>query len=121
LGIETKKLSMEVLVRANLKTAIAVRFGSQLAFARAAGLHSVKVNRLCRGWIEPTPLEREQISEALRADADWLFAEVRIPAPRNLSIETAAPALASVNVAVSVDQFSKLDWIDKGPQASSRN
>ncbi len=81
-------------MRANLKAAIEIRFGSQMAFARAAGLHAVKVSRLCRGWIEPTPLERERISETLRADADWLFAVVRIPAPRNLSIETAAPALA---------------------------
>jgi hypothetical protein len=89
-----KKLSTEGIVRANLKAAIGVGFGSQLAFARAVGLHSVKVSRLCRGWIEPTPVERERIAEALRADADWLFAVVRIPAPRNLSIETAAPALA---------------------------
>ncbi len=69
-------------MRANLKAAIDVRFGSQLAFARAVGLHPVRVNRLCRGWIEPTPIERERISEALRADADWLFAVLFIPAPR---------------------------------------
>jgi hypothetical protein len=78
-------------VRANLKTAIVVRFGNQLAFARAVGLHSVKVSRLCRGWIEPTPVERERIAEVLRADADWLFADVRITAPRKPSIKTATP------------------------------
>jgi DNA-binding transcriptional regulator YdaS (Cro superfamily) len=81
-------------VRANLKTAIGVRFGSQVAFARAVGLHSVKVSRLCRGWIEPTLVERERIALALRADADWLFAVVRIPAPRSLSIEAATPTMA---------------------------
>lgn len=67
-------------MRANLKAAIDVRFGSQLAFARAVGLHSVRVNRLCRGWVEPTPVERERISEALRADPCWLFAALFIPA-----------------------------------------
>lgn len=69
-------------MRANLKAAIDVRFGSQLAFAREVSLHSVRVNRLCRGWVEPTPVERARIAEALRADPDWLFAVFLIPAPR---------------------------------------
>jgi hypothetical protein len=69
-------------MRANLKGAIELRFGSQLAFARAVGLHSVRVNRLCRGWVEPTPVERERIAEVLGADSDWLFAVLFIPAPR---------------------------------------
>jgi hypothetical protein len=77
-----KKVSTKAFVRGNLKAAIGVRFGSQIAFARALGLHSVKVSRLCRGWMEPTPIEREHIAEALNADADWLFAVVRIPAPK---------------------------------------
>jgi hypothetical protein len=93
IGVAMKKVSTEASVRANLKAAIEVRFGSQIAFARAAGLHSVKVSRLCRGWIEPTPVERERISETLRADADWLFAVVRIPAPRSLSTETTTSAM----------------------------
>ncbi len=80
-------------MRANLKAAIDVRFGSQLAFARAVGLHSVRVNRLCRGWVEPTPVERQRIAEALRTDIDWLFAVLLIPAPKNLSVE-ATSALA---------------------------
>jgi hypothetical protein len=77
-------------MRANLKAAIDVRYGSQLAFARAVGLHSVRVNRLCRGWVEPTPVERERIAEALRADSDWLFAVFLIPAPR-LSEDSPTP------------------------------
>jgi hypothetical protein len=74
------------LMRANLKAAIELRFGSQIAFARASGLHPVKVSRLCRGWAEPTEVERAQISEALQADMDWLFATVRIPAPKNIEV-----------------------------------
>lgn len=71
-------------MRANLAAAIDVRFGSQLAFARAVGLHSVRVNRLCRGWVEPTPVERERIAETLRADSDWLFAVLLIPNERGV-------------------------------------
>jgi hypothetical protein len=83
----------EGVMRANLAAAIDVRFGSQLAFARAVGLHSVRVNRLCRGWLEPTAIERERIAETLRADVDWLFAVLLIPAPKNLSGEaTPVPA-----------------------------
>lgn len=69
-------------MRANLKAAIDVRFGSQLAFARAVGLHSVRVNRLCRGWVEPTAIERDRIAGAMRADPTWLFAVFLIPAPQ---------------------------------------
>jgi hypothetical protein len=69
-------------MRANLKAAIGLRFGSQIAFARAVGLHSIKINRLCNGWVEPTPTERERIAAALNADPAWLFCTVtRIPAP----------------------------------------
>lgn len=80
-------------MRANLKAAIDVRFGSQLAFARAVGLHPIRVNRLCRGWIEPTPLEREHIAEVLRADPDWLFAVLIIPA-RRVRDDSPTPAMA---------------------------
>ena len=78
-------------MRANLAAAIDVRFGSQLAFARAVGLHAVRVNRLCKGWVEPTPVERARIAETLRADVDWLFAVLLIPAPKNLSVEATLP------------------------------
>jgi len=70
-------------MRANLKAAIEARFGSQIAFAREVRLHPIKINRLCRGWIEPTALERARIAEALQADADWLFAVLLIPGPKN--------------------------------------
>lgn len=82
-------------MRANLKNAIGVRFGSQLAFARAVGLHSVRVNRLCRGWVEPTPVERERIAEVLGADSDWLFAVLFIPARRVREDSTAAALAAA--------------------------
>jgi len=78
----SEEIFSEGTLRANLEAAIKARFGSQIAFARAVGLHSVRVNRLCRGWIEPTPQERERIAETLRADSDWLFAALRIPAPK---------------------------------------
>jgi hypothetical protein len=82
-------------MRANLKAAIEMRFGSQMAFARASGLHPVKVSRLCRGWAEPTELERVRISETLRADVEWLFAVLRIPSPRTeRPAETALSAQA---------------------------
>jgi DNA-binding transcriptional regulator YdaS (Cro superfamily) len=73
-------------VRANLKAAIEVRFGSQIAFARAVGLHPIRVNRVCNGWAEPTSDERAKMTEALRADADWLFSTFRIQAPCNLEV-----------------------------------
>jgi hypothetical protein len=75
-------------MRANLKAAIDIRFGSQIAFARAVSLHPVRINRLCRGWIEPTPAEREKIAEALTVDADWLFAGFRIPIRKSAIAET---------------------------------
>ena len=67
-------------MKMNLAATIKARFGSQIAFARAVGLHPVRINRLCKGWIEPTRTERERIAEALETDADWLFAGFRIPA-----------------------------------------
>jgi hypothetical protein len=69
-------------VKANLVAAIEARFGSQIAFARVVGLHPVRLNRLCRGWLEPTPIERDRIAEALGVDADWLFSAFRLPAPK---------------------------------------
>lgn len=70
-------------MRANLKATIEARFGTQLAFAREVDAHPVRVNRLCRGWIEPTPAERQRFAEALQADPSWLFASLRIPGPRS--------------------------------------
>ena len=72
-------------MRANLKAAIELRFGSQIAVARAVLLHPLKVNRICRGWIEPTQAERARIATALCADEAWLFAVLRIPAPKVLT------------------------------------
>jgi hypothetical protein len=87
IGIDVKKFSNGDAMRMNLKAAIDVRFGSQIAFARAVSLHPVKINRLCNGWIEPTPIERVRIAATLKADAEWLFSTVtRIPAPGNSSV-----------------------------------
>jgi len=70
------------IVKINLVATIEATFGSQIAFARAVGLHPVRLNRLCRGWLEPTCVERDRIAKALDADADWLFSAFRIPAPK---------------------------------------
>jgi len=78
-------------MRANLKATIEARFGSQIAFAREVHLHPIKINRLCRGWIEPTALERARITEALQTDPDWLFTVLLIPAPKNILPEPIAP------------------------------
>lgn len=64
----------------NLIAAIEARFGSQIAFARMVGVHPVRLNRLCRGWLEPTVVERDCIAQALGVNADWLFSVFRVPA-----------------------------------------
>jgi hypothetical protein len=83
--------TFEGVMRANLKATIEARFGSQIAFAREVHLHPIKINRLCRGWIEPTALERARITEALQTDPDWLFTVLLIPAPKNILPEPIAP------------------------------
>lgn len=69
-------------MKMNLIAAIEARFGSQIAFARMVGVHPVRLNRLCRGWLEPTQVERDRIAEALAVDANWLFSRFRLPAPK---------------------------------------
>jgi len=68
----------------NLVAAIQARFGSQIAFAHAVGLHPVRLNRLCRGWLEPTPVERDRIAKVMEVDPNWLFSVFQIPAPKDL-------------------------------------
>jgi hypothetical protein len=82
----------------NLVAVIKSRFGSQTAFARAVGMHPVRINRICNGWIEPTAVERYRIAEALRADPGWLFAAFRVPPPKSkeLESETAIKQLTGV-------------------------
>lgn len=71
-------------MRHNLKAAIRMRFRTQLACARAVGLHPIRLNRLCCGWIDPTDVERERLADALKADSAWLFSTVMfIPASSN--------------------------------------
>ena len=83
-------------MRYNLRMAIETRFGTQLACARSTGIHSIKLNRLCRGRANPTPVERDRLSDALGADPQWLFSTVaRIPAPAaGGEKSTSAPILA---------------------------
>jgi hypothetical protein len=83
-------------MRANLKAAIEMKFGSQLAFARASGIHPVKVSRLCRGWADPTDRERACISTALHADAEWLFSALKIPTPKSKSPLETTQAVCAV-------------------------
>ena len=80
LALLRKKFSRGTDLRHNLKLAIAVKFGTQLAFARAVGIHPIAINKICQGWKEPTAVERERIVTALKADSAWLFSSVtRIP------------------------------------------
>ena len=79
-------------MRANLRAAIEHKFGTQLSFARAVGLHPVRINRICQAWVEPTRVERERISQFLAADPDWLFAAFRIPAKKAAATEEIAAA-----------------------------
>jgi len=75
-------------MRHNLRTAIEIKFGTQLACAHSTGIHPIKLNRLCRGWIEPTPVERERLTAALDADPAWLFStHTRIPKEAQESAE----------------------------------
>ena len=69
-------------MRHNLRVAIDTKFGTQLACARAVGLHPVRLNRLCRGWVDPTVIERERLTSVLGADPVWLFSTLTlIPKP----------------------------------------
>lgn len=80
LALLRKNFSRGTDLRHNLKLAIAVKFGTQLAFARAVGIHPIAINKICQGWKEPTAVERERIATALKADSAWLFSSVtRIP------------------------------------------
>jgi hypothetical protein len=64
----------------NLKGAIAAsRWKTQLAFAAAAGVNTVRLNRLCQGWVPPSLAEKEKFSKLLGVDGDWLFRAFAIP------------------------------------------
>lgn len=81
----------------NLRIAISERFGTQLACAKAAGIHPVRLNRICLGWVEPTVIERERLAEAIATDAAWLFSTAwRIPVAPKRSDETASAAMVAV-------------------------
>lgn len=67
-------------MRHNLRMVIDERFGTQISCARAVGIHYVRLNRICRGSVEPTETERKCLSVALSADPVWLFSgAMRIP------------------------------------------
>lgn len=73
-------------MRHNLQAAIVERFGTQLRCAEKTGLHVTRLNRIVRGWIEPTMTERDRLATALAADPQWLFSTItRIPALREES------------------------------------
>lgn len=75
----------------NLRIAIEEEFGTQIACAKAIGLHPIRLNRICCGWIEPTPIERDRLASALAADPQWLFSRVlRIPRPPAESVAAIA-------------------------------
>ncbi len=80
----------------NLKIAIAEEYGSQLAFAVAAKIHPVRLNKIVNGWIEVMPAERARLAALLDADTAWLFANgARIPRPEPRTIHSGATILAA--------------------------
>ena len=81
-------------MRTNLKTTIEVRADSQVAFAKQAGIHPVRLNRIVNGWIAPSPVERDRFAELLNVDAAWLFRIVTIPTGPNEPEEVSPSALA---------------------------
>jgi len=66
-------------MRANLRATIEVKAGSQTAFAQKSGIELSRLNRIIRGWLEPTPIERDRCTELLGVDTDWLFRIFTIP------------------------------------------
>ena len=66
-------------MRTNLKSAIEVKFGSQIAFSKKVCIHHVRLSKIVRGWIDPTPIERDRIIELLNVSPDFLFKTFTIP------------------------------------------
>jgi hypothetical protein len=89
-------------VRTNLKSTIEVKFGSQIAFSKPACIHPVRLSKIVRGWIEPTPVERERLTELLKVDAIWLFQIFTIP-NATLASEESADATFLSTLAAQID------------------
>ena len=83
-------------MRHNLRAVIVERFGTQLRCAEQTGIHVTRLNRIIRGWIEPTPVERDRLASALGADPQWLFSTtpIKIPRATSFNLEAAQPAFA---------------------------
>ena len=62
-------------MRHNLVATIHERFATQQAFAREIAVHPVRLNRICRGWSDPTAAELALMVKALDADPAWLFSK----------------------------------------------
>lgn len=75
-------------MRANLRATVEVRFGTQQAFAKVAEIHPIRLNKIVNAWIDPTPIEREQFSELLGVDVDWLFRVFTIPSADHTATAT---------------------------------
>lgn len=64
----------------NLRIAIDEEFGTQIACAKAADIHPVRLNRICCGWVEATRVERDRLAKLLGVDSAWLFSTAtRVP------------------------------------------
>ena len=75
-----------------------LRLADQQDAARALGLHTLRLNRICNGLIDPDVAEQERIAQILEADRGWLFSDnVRIPAFRPAP-ETTSVTAARVEV-----------------------
>jgi hypothetical protein len=95
-------------VRTNLKSTVELLAGSQIAFAKAAGIHPIRLNRIVNGWIEPTPTERDRFAELLKVDAAWLFRIVTIPTAPAATTPEATLADVSAKIEGIIEEIKKL-------------
>jgi len=75
-------------MRVHLRAMIETKFRSQTAFARASQIELSRLNRIVRGWIDPTPMERQRCAEILGVDSTWLFQSFTVP---QLQVSDALP------------------------------
>lgn len=82
----------------NLRIAIEEKFGTQLACAKAAEIHPIRLNRICRGWVEPTQVEQDRLAAIIGVDSAWLFSKIsRIPTPRSIDLSTPNAMMAAAH------------------------
>lgn len=72
-----------MIMRANLKTALAARRMRQADLAATVGVGESTLSEFIHGRASLAPHTQGRIAQILQADADWLFAlAIRIPPPK---------------------------------------